>query len=139
MTTSNNDAPRSREDAQAMMDEYWTPERMAAATPIEDLIDVDAAPPPSAAEHQARTPSNREKVAHPYVANRESKLTGKLFFTRDTDYVATAFVLMPSDGKPGGESIIGTCAHAVVYPRSGSWSKNVAFVPALNNEGGRQG
>lgn len=110
--------------------EYWTPERMRAAEPLEG-----AAPEPLAgggpqAGAAAQAPdvevSPARDTAYP------ERIHGKLLFTQDGRDASCSATVVRSRKR----NLIMTAGHCVVQPGNGgapAWSTNVVFVPAYRD------
>ncbi|MFD6100984.1 trypsin-like serine peptidase [Nocardiopsis flavescens] len=111
---------------------YWTPERMAAALPISELLaqtlpgaaDVIPRPEP---EHQAapRDDSTGERWT---AGGRVVRTTGKVFLTMDgRDFTCSASVV----DSPNRSTVV-TAGHCA-KDGTGSWARNWTFVPAFSD------
>ncbi|RJL21702.1 hypothetical protein D5H75_36805 [Bailinhaonella thermotolerans] len=113
---------------------YWTPERMARATPLGLLADtVDALLAPSAVPRKARQthrPSARSAGARWPSAGKVARTTGRVFLTIDkTDFVCSA-TTVPSASR----DLVVTAGHCLMDPLLG-WAENWTFVPGYDAGG----
>lgn len=98
--------------------DYWTPERMAAARPVDELLglvpEVEVSTEPAGA-----VPAGRRRVAVP-------KTAGKLFFTTNQGGAVCSAAVVKSRRK---NQVItaGHCVHS--GPRGQGWFSNFIFVP----------
>jgi V8-like Glu-specific endopeptidase len=95
---------------------FWTPERMAAATPVLDRGGIVAGP---AASPPPGTPTARPFNGVPTV--------GALFFTKGSSaHYCTASVV---DSRP--QNMVFTAAHCVFF--GGNYFKNIEFIPGYHS------
>ncbi|MFL1376616.1 trypsin-like serine peptidase [Nocardiopsis protaetiae] len=111
---------------------YWTPERMAAARPITELLaqtlpDAQGVIPRPAPEHQAapRDDSTGDKWT---AGGRVVRTTGKVFLTMDgRDFTCSASVV----DSPNRSTVV-TAGHCA-KDGTGSWARNWTFVPGFSD------
>ncbi|MEU7898285.1 hypothetical protein AB0B45_36160 [Nonomuraea sp. NPDC049152] len=130
----------------AATEDYWTPERMAAAEPIEEpapesrptprqaaaqgeQVDIAPTPGPSDRRWIAPLPNN---VTQQKTWNRGgaiARTAGKVFGIggNGRDFVASGNVVTSKDGD-----VVVTVAHALINDDK-QWSKNLVFVPAYKD------
>lgn len=119
---------------------YWTPERMAAATPADEVGSAtNAATTESSrklASTPAPTPTNASDPVAATVASPQARASvpvpttvGKLYFKEPNggDYVCSGATV-----NSAAKNLIHTAAHCV-YTYGKGWNKNIAFVPAYFN------
>ncbi|WP_218941333.1 serine protease [Salinispora sp. H7-4] len=129
----------TNEEALNELREYWTPERMANAIPM-DRVEVKGAPAvPQQAPKADGPPITISEPAPPSItrspnatASVDSVATGKVFFTKSSggDYVCSASVV----NSPSGQlvSTAGHCVHDGGKDSDG-WHKNWIFLPAYDD------
>lgn len=111
---------------------YWTPERMAAARPITELLtrtlpDAQAVVPLPETERQAapRDDSTGERWT---AGGRVVRTTGKVFLTMDgRDFTCSASVV----DAPNRSTVV-TAGHCA-KDGTGSWARNWTFVPGFSD------
>jgi hypothetical protein len=109
------------QSAEAVQD-YWTPERMEAATPAEQRFEGGAE-----TRAEAALPWFSEEVTTPYTQAPIST-HGKVFFTLGgNDYVCSGTALLS-----GNKSVVWTAGHCV-NEGPGEFATNWEFVPAYKD------
>ena len=109
------------QSASAVQD-YWTPERMEAATPAEQQFEGAAAKAAAAA-----LPWTSEEITTPYT-QQPTSTHGKVFFTLGgNDYVCSGTALLS-----GNKSVVWTAGHCV-NEGPGDFATNWEFVPAYKD------
>ncbi|WP_436886633.1 trypsin-like serine peptidase [Nocardiopsis dassonvillei] len=121
----------TREQHRAVLS-YWTPERMAAARPITDLLARNLPEAPAVlsrpeAEHQ--TSPRADSTGEAWTAGgRVVRTTGKVFLTMDgRDFTCSASVV----DSPNRSTVI-TAGHCA-KDGTGSWARNWTFVPGFSD------
>ncbi len=120
------------EEQQRAVLSYWTPERMAAARPITELLartlpDAQGLVPRSGAEHQA-APRDDSTGDRWTAGGRVVRTTGKVFLTMDgRDFTCSASVV----GAPNRSTVV-TAGHCAKNG-TGSWARNWTFVPGFDD------
>jgi V8-like Glu-specific endopeptidase len=118
-------APRTAREVRR----YWTPERMAAAAPVEDLLPDLAVPGPDASSSRGPHRPEPTKVRAP-------RSTGKLFFSDNgLDYVCSAAAI---DTRRRNQVITaGHCVHTGPHPEGllvqPHYYSDWLFVPRYRN------
>ncbi len=120
--------------------DYWTPERMRAAVPMDRFVTVSAADVAAASESsrdatrgEARTvpgvsPRSFPTSGEPWAGGGEVVDTaGRVFFTFNGDPASCSGNAVTSDNR----SVVITAGHCVKY--QGSWHTNWIFVPGYDD------
>jgi V8-like Glu-specific endopeptidase len=122
-----------------ILDAYWTPERMATATPA--TAPTTTAPATTGGATRAATrPASTEPetiAAYPVApggtANRAAvfaNANGKVFFRNATN--GGNFVCTASAINSGSKRLVLTAGHCVHGGQGGTWHQNWVFVPGYN-------
>ncbi|SFQ35020.1 hypothetical protein SAMN05421810_106235 [Amycolatopsis arida] len=122
----DSDAVHAVSTPAEVVTEYWTPERMRAAEPMERRVAEDEAAPvdgfPPDLNSEAVV-TGEEWTNNGLVA----KTTGRVFFTFDGRDSSCSGSAVKSDNG----SVVITAGHCVMY--QGSWHKNWLFVPGYSD------
>ncbi|WP_372410877.1 serine protease [Streptomyces luteireticuli] len=127
--------------AQQRVAEFWTPERMRSATPLDVTADRPADAPRSTGRHTtvAPTPAPAPTPAHPSVRSFPQaggpwtgggavlKTSGRVFFTFQGRTASCSGDAVTS----GNHSTVITAGHCVKY--QGSWHTNWTFAPGYHD------
>lgn len=137
----------------AALESYWTPARMKAAKPIDEVMSMNRAgaapkqrvqtqpegkpgsvPPATTSKAPGLSGKSRASAITPQASQPNlpsnspaARTNGKVFFSRDNhNYVCSASIVN-SEGK----SLVWTAGHCLA--EDADWSYNVSFVPAYSN------
>ncbi|WP_214106308.1 trypsin-like serine peptidase [Acrocarpospora catenulata] len=115
---------------------YWTPQRMAAALPIDllgqvtDVTGLTGALQPGRPQHQRRA-TGETASARWTAGGQVVRATGRVFLTMNgSDFVCSA-----SSVKSANRDLVVTAGHCV-KDGTGSWAENWTFIPGY--EAGRE-
>lgn len=128
-TTAVKQAATSASE-QAAVENYWTPDRMENATPM-DTIQVDTDQVSSdvpSGEQRSIDPTANPEIGAPWEGGGDVVDTsGRVFFTMDGQDASCSGNAVTSDNG----STVMTAGHCVKY--QGTWHENWVFVPAYDN------
>lgn len=163
LTAAAREAGKAKFGADASYQEslaaYWTPERMAAATPIEDDKAFQDQVKRYAADQRALQAKGKKPVTNdgpersldaaagkmfPAAADAEpaaynpnlpyytptARTQGKVFFTKDGGNYVCSGTVVNSEGKDS----VWSAGHCVHGGKGGSWASNWTFVPAYDDD-----
>lgn len=163
LTSAAKEAGRATFGADATYQEsleaYWTPERMAAATPIEDDEAFQAQVKKYAADQRALQVKGKKPVTNdgperrldaaegkvfPAAADTKpaaydpnlpyytptARTQGKVFFSMNGGNFVCSGTVVNSEGKDS----VWTAGHCVHGGRGGAWASNWTFVPAYDDD-----
>ncbi|WP_329538506.1 hypothetical protein OG568_60950 (plasmid) [Streptomyces sp. NBC_01450] len=109
----------------------WTSTEMADAAPYDmamsDDTEVDSRvsdPEPAPVAAQPQEPPYVDKAA----------VLGKVFFDTPDGPRACSGTAVTDPRHPGASSLVWTAGHCVHSGRTGTWYRNIVFVPSYNNE-----
>ena len=123
--------------------EYWTPERMAEAIPVETPVGPDTQTvEPGEVEWSASQETHETVVAEPAEATDThkyampkttpvtnfTKTNGKVFYRNATN--GLNYVYSGSSINSGSKRLVSTAGHCVHGGPGGTWHQNWVFVPA---------
>lgn len=145
LNASHPQAELDRAGGDSRVIEYWTPERMANAIPLDGpntstVLNQTAATQarsavPEVAEHTVAEPTVAE--VSPGVAplasrvSKSSKTNGKVFFRNarnGKDYVCSGAAINSSSKR-----LVATAGHCVHGGKGGAWHRNWVFVPGYKS------
>src|SRR5215218_7992696 len=113
---------RGVEQSRASVEDYWTSDRMQAATPAEKVLGGDGVQAKA-----APLPWSSQEVTTPYT-QAPTSTHGKVFFTLGgNDYVCSGTALLS-----GNKSVVWTAGHCV-NEGPGAFATNWEFVPAYKD------
>src|SRR4051794_7302257 len=115
---------RGVEQSRASVEDYWTSDRMQAATPAEKVLGGDGVQAKA-----APLPWSSQEVTTPYT-QAPTSTHGKVFFTLGgVDYVCSGTALLSAN-----KSVVWTAGHCVIDPaHPGDFATNWQFVPAYKD------
>ena len=125
---------------------YWTPERMAAATPrdvvlggvplqplVKPAIKPTHPPKPTPTPTPTPTPSGGTTTGSSWTAGGIMlSATGRVWFSMGgSDWICSGSVITDTES---GQSIVLTAGHCVVDETTGEFATNWAFIPAFDTK-----
>ncbi|MGW8850165.1 hypothetical protein H7827_05230 [Streptomyces sp. JH002] len=123
----------------------WDSDRMEEAQDPDQAIDddeiqEDVNPPQNDDPESDRGitdsepfPVEAEQVAFPYTDNAAP--IGKVFFDAPEGSMVCSGTVVKDPNRPGQSNLVATAGHCVHAGTEGGWFRNIAFVPAFNNNG----
>ena len=135
--TGSVEVEQVTEAAKEAVEGYWTPDRMASATPVEKSLPENAAPqardnvsPQQRPDAQQR--SNRGATNSPASKRQDpadSPHVGKVFFsTAQGDFVCSGNLV-----ESENQSTVSTAGHCLHDGAGGDFATNFAFAPAFDH------
>ncbi|MER6914137.1 hypothetical protein ABT354_20885 [Streptomyces sp. NPDC000594] len=113
--------------------DLWGPERMTSAQPPE----VARAPGDATGDEGVSDPEPRPVRAveenRPY--QRNAAPVGKVFFDGPEGAMVCSATVVEDPANPGKSNLVWTAGHCVHAGKDGGWYRNIAFVPAFNDQG----
>ncbi|MGW4029407.1 trypsin-like serine peptidase [Streptomyces sp. NPDC004838] len=111
----------------------WKPERMASAkVPDQPLTTQDISGDQDVTDPEPR-PVQAQEEQRPYHQNAAT--VGKVFFDTPKGTMVRSGTIVKDPRNPGRSNLVWTAGHCVHAGRSGGWYRNIAFVPAYNDNG----
>ncbi|WP_031513052.1 trypsin-like serine peptidase [Streptomyces sp. NRRL F-5123] len=110
----------------------WNDDRMKGADPGDKNVPADV-PADQGQTDRTPTPVLAESVATPY--HRSAPDVGKLFFDSPKGSMVCSATVVQDPAHPGKSNLVWTAGHCVHAGADGGWYRNIAFVPAYNDQG----
>ncbi|MFD5349945.1 trypsin-like serine peptidase, partial [Streptomyces anulatus] len=116
-----------------IIDGLWDPDRMREADkPPENPVDNDISGDDGVTD-PTPAPVQAAGVATPYHDNAPE--SGKLLFDGPQGSMVCSATVVKDPANPGKSNMVWTAGHCVHAGKKGGWYRNIAFVPAYNNDG----
>ncbi len=116
-----------------IIEDLWNPDRMREADkPPAGEVDNDISGDDGVTD-TTPAPVRAAGVATPYHDNAPE--SGKLLFDGPKGSMVCSATVVKDPANPGKSNMVWTAGHCVHAGKKGGWYRNIAFVPAYNNDG----
>ncbi|MCF3170993.1 trypsin-like serine peptidase [Streptomyces californicus] len=116
-----------------IIEDLWNPDRMREADkPPAGEVDNDISGDDGVTD-PTPAPVRAAGVATPYHDNAPE--SGKLLFDGPKGSMVCSATVVKDPANPGKSNMVWTAGHCVHAGKKGGWYRNIAFVPAYNNDG----
>jgi hypothetical protein len=116
-----------------VIDGLWDPDRMRRAEDPQKKVDDGDLSDDRGVTDPAPAPVRAAAVAPPY--HDALPEAGKVLFDSPEGSMVCSATVVEDPSRPGKSNLVWTAGHCVHSGRKGGWYRNIAFVPAYNNEG----
>ncbi|EGX61192.1 secreted protein [Streptomyces zinciresistens K42] len=111
----------------------WNPDRMREAQDPDRGVDESDVSGDQGVTDPAPDPVDAQAVPPAYNANAPE--AGKVFFDSPKGTMVCSATVVKDPANPGRSNLVWTAGHCVHAGKKGGWYRNLAFVPAYNNQG----
>ncbi|GLF99681.1 trypsin-like serine peptidase [Streptomyces yaizuensis] len=123
----------ARDFVNPVIRDLWGPEPMTSARPpAQTLADGDTAGDQGVSDPEPR-PVTAVREEPPY--QRNAAPVGKVFFDGPQGAMVCSATVVKDPAAPGRSNLVWTAGHCVHAGKDGGWYRNIAFVPAYNDQG----
>ncbi|MFF5564154.1 trypsin-like serine peptidase [Streptomyces sp. NPDC012623] len=123
----------ARDYVNPIIEDLWDPDRMRdAEQPPENPVGAEDISADEGVTDPEPEPVAAQPVSAPYGENAPQ--SGKLFFDGPDGSMVCSATVVEDPAHPGKSNMVWTAGHCVHAGKSGGWYRNLAFVPAYNNQ-----
>lgn len=131
---SKDDWLREAEDyVNPIIQDLWDPDRMRDADDPDQEVDEEDISGDQGVTDPTPEPVDAQPVKTPY--NDSAPEAGKVLFDGPDGSMVCSATVVEDPANPGKSNLVWTAGHCVHAGKDGGWYRNIAFVPAYNNDG----